>query len=350
MQQSPLIQTEPLISSRGPGSKSPFKSYGDQMVRCNQIEQELYRVNQQRKLLAIELDELSNQFVKKSQKLQELESILEDYREKAIYAQKQEENARNQLKQRTQEMYIQTKRLNYLEQKIQDSSRLMQDLQKQNQELRINIKHQQESIRELNQDRQKLQSQLLYSQMEQEMIQFKDQKIKHLEHEKDLVTNELLKLKKDSNLGFDKYDAKSEQIKQLQLEIQNFIKTQQLQLQQIEQQSQDIQLIQNKKEKWKQRTKQLQKELDEKSSKQSEIQSEQQEREQFQKQSDVQDIQDLQEKYQQLEVENEYLREQHIQQTTKIQELTDKLLKQQLQSSYTKEQQTFSFQEQQKQR
>lgn len=54
-------------------SKSPFRQSNDYLIRCNQLEQELHRVNQQRKLMALEMDELSNQFIQKSRHLQEIE-------------------------------------------------------------------------------------------------------------------------------------------------------------------------------------------------------------------------------------------------------------------------------------
>ncbi|CAD8179336.1 unnamed protein product [Paramecium octaurelia] len=308
-------------------SKSPFKCNTDQIIKCNQLEQELHRSNQQRKLLELELDDLNNQYLRKSSALHdcEMENLLLKQQIQAIRQQQEIQKLSYTYKQKNQSYLEQYHKFrcmektleseNNLEQQIKQLSEQNESMKQQLLEMKLQYKIIQDNYKEIKEERNSLYQKLVEIQTKGTS---KDDKIKQLEN--------------DNNLQQSQRNQLTESNKKLQEQIKQLSK------------------IQEKKEKWKIRYKNYRNEVEYQQIESRKSSDSQQVQEGQKNSSDqnnlVEELTELKDKLQQLEVENQYLREQNIEMQTQLQLTTDKLLKQQLQNSLSKEQsQAFSFQQ-----
>ncbi|CAD8074025.1 unnamed protein product [Paramecium primaurelia] len=304
-------------------SKSPFKCNTDQIIKCNQLEQELHRSNQQRKLLELELDDLNNQYMRKSTALHEceMENLLLKQQIQAIRQQQEIQKLSYTYKQKNQNFLEQYQKYRCMEKKLEYENSLeyqIRQLQEQNEsmkqqllEMKLQYKIIQDNYQEIKEERNSFYQKLVETQTKSVS---KDDKIKQLENDNNVLQNQL-----------------NESNKKLQDQIIQLNK------------------VQEKKEKWKIRYKNYKNEIEYQqvnSRKSSDSQQVQQIMNINSNQNNlIEELNELKDKLQQLEVENQYLREQNIEMQTQVQLTTDKLLKQQLQNSLSKEQsQAFSFQ------
>ncbi|CAD8155753.1 unnamed protein product [Paramecium pentaurelia] len=304
----------------------------EQIVKSNQLEQELHRVNQQRKLLNMELDDLSNKYVEKSQALQECElenALLR--RQIQAYRQQEDISKLHILLQQKNHIILEwTKKFEIMEKRLENESKLEQQVKQQ--QFQNDILKQQ--INELKQ--QQLISSKNYIELKEERNQYYRKSIDLFQAFQKL-DNQYKQLEKDRN--------------QIQSELIQFKQDCQIFKEQLNQ----VESILKKKNKWKLRYQDLIKESQQNQIENSsesmveqlkaEVQIGYNEKElNLIENNNNEELNDMKDKLQQLEQENQYLREQNIELQNQFQSATDKLLKQQLQSSMIKEQsQTFSF-------
>ncbi|CAD8120944.1 unnamed protein product [Paramecium sonneborni] len=272
----------------------------EQIIKNNQLEQELHRVNQQRKLLSLELDDARNKYYEISQALQECEL----------------ENALLRKQVQTHRQQEDISKLHILLQKTKSYWNGLKNLKswRRGWQMKLNWNN---KLKERNQ---------YYQQFMRITSAFQklECKNKQLESEKNQYQSELINLKQEC-----------QHLKEKLNQNESYV---------------------DKKNKWKTRYRDLLKEFQEYQSEKSsqkiveQLQAEIDNNSCDEKQqtiiqnNDNEELNDIKDKLQQLEQENEYLREQNIELRNEIQSATDKLLKQQLQSSMIKEQsQTFSF-------
>ncbi|CAK65612.1 unnamed protein product (macronuclear) [Paramecium tetraurelia] len=312
-------------------------THTEQIIKSNQLEQELHRVNQQRKLLSMELDDWSYQYVQKSQALQECE-LENALLKRQIHTQSQSEDIQKlhvllqqifiKSRQKNQIILEWTKKFENIEKRLENENKLQQQVKQQ---------------------------QYLNDIIKQQLTELKQQQI--------ILSKNYLELKEERNQYYLKFIEASSQIQKLeinntQLEIertkfQSDLKLVKQDCLQLTERLNQVQSVDEKKNKWKTRYHDLLKQFKDNSIEQpnqqlieqpnDEIQNHQQEFN-IVENYDNEELNDMKDKLQQLEQENQYLREQNIDLRNQFQSATDKLLKQQLQNSMTKEQsQTFSF-------
>ncbi|CAD8204914.1 unnamed protein product [Paramecium octaurelia] len=305
-------------------------SHSEQIIKSNQLEQELHRVNQQRKLLTMELDDWSYQYVQKSQALQECE-LENALLRRQIQTQSQSEDIQKLhvlLQQKNQIILEWTKKFENIEKRLENENKLQQQVKQQ---------------------------QYLNDIIKQQLTELKQQQI--------ILSNNYLELKEERKQYYLKFIEANSQIQKLEIN-NNQLEIEKTQLQsdlklvkqdclQLTEKHNQIQSMEEKKNKWKTRYHDLSiqfkdnpiEQFNQKLIEQSnhEVQNPQQEFN-IVENNDSEELNDMKDKLQQLEQENQYLREQNIDLQNQFQSATDKLLKQQLQNSMTKEQsQTFSF-------
>ncbi|CAD8102722.1 unnamed protein product [Paramecium sonneborni] len=301
-------------------SKSPFRCNTDQIIKCNQLEQELHRANQQRKLLELQLDDLNNQYMRKSAVLHDCErenlllkqeiQAMSQWQEiqKLQYNQKQKNKSLEHHKFKFFEKNSEYE--NILGAQIKKQQEQNESMKQQLLEIKLQYKIIQDSYQEIKEERHSIYQKLVESQMQG--VQ-KDEKIKSLEKEYNVLQNQI--------------QQQTEKNKNIQEQIKQYNN------------------IQEKKQKWKLRYKNFKNEIEYQQIK-SRKSSDSQDLQVVQKPDLIEELNDMKDKFQQLELENQYLREQNIEMQTQLQLNTDKLLKQQLQNSLSKEQsQAFSFQQ-----
>ncbi|CAD8207781.1 unnamed protein product [Paramecium pentaurelia] len=309
-----------------------ISSQTEQIIKSNQLEQELHRVNQQRKLLSMELDDWSYQYVQKSQALQECE-LENALLRRQVQAHRQQEDISKLhllLQQKNQIILEWTKKFENIEKRLENENKLQQQ-----------IKHQQ-CVNDI---------------IKQQLTELKQQQM--------TLQKNYLELKEERNQYYRKFIESSSLIQKLEInnkqieiernQLQSELKQFKQDYQQLKEQQYQVQTFEEKKNKWKTRYHNLLKEFKNNHIEQNsqnlieqhnnEVQNYQNQKEfNIPENNDMEELNDIKDKLQQLEQENQYLREQNIELQNQFQSATDKLLKQQLQNSMTKEQsQTFSF-------
>ncbi|CAK61890.1 unnamed protein product (macronuclear) [Paramecium tetraurelia] len=312
-------------------------SQTEQIVKSNQLEQELHRVNQQRKLLIMELDDLSNKYVEKSEALQECELENALLRRQVQDCRKQDDNSK--LHSLLQQIFIKSRQKNQI---ILEWTKKFEIMEKRLE----NEKNQEQHGKQL--------------QFQNEMLK---QQLSELKQSQLILSKNYLELKEERNQYYRQFIDQSQafqklDIKHKQLEIErNLLQSELMQFKQdglaFKEQISHVESMLKKKNKWKSRYHELLKESQENQKESSsesmveqlkaEVQNGCNEKE-LNENYNNEELNDMKDKLQQLEQENLYLREQNIELQNQFQSATDRLLKQQLQSSMTKEQsQTFSF-------